>query len=297
MFLKKEFNSKLETKKAYISLFSITICQLISVIPVLWFDFGVFLTTIFLSFIELYIFITDSNNLLNIEGFIFKCDKAILTQQINTYKSIYRLWAFALTFLCLNNLLLFISTCIFAEHYFEIRQFITDQMYDNSQDSILFDLLYFFDLNTIHSNLREYNFITMLMFFIRGLFTFYLIKEYKNIDKKMSHNESIQKILAGNKRLNKDLICDLIDKNDKNHKIQFQNGCFVQFSTNNNLLDTKIILLNNNQIIKTYCYSDYFESYSMIFQSWNKVIQDIIKDINNELQLHDTKNLLHEVPN
>ena len=35
----------------------------------------------------------------------------------------------------------------------------------------------------------------------------------------------------------------------------------------------------------------------MIFQSWNKVIQDIIKDINNELQLHDTKNLLHEVPN
>ena len=294
MFKKKEFNPKLETKKAYISLFSITICQLISVIPVLWFDLGVFLTTIFLSFIELYIFV---ENCLHKDGFIFKCDKAILTQQINTYKSIYRLWIFALTFLCLNNLLLFISSCIFSVHYFEIERFIMDQMYNNSQDSILFDLLYCFDLDTIHMNLLVYSCTSMLMFVIRGLFTFDLIKEYKNIDKKMSHNESIQKILAGNKRLNKDLICDLIDKNDKNHKIQFQNGCFVQFSTNNNLLDTKIILLNNNHIIKTYCYSDYFESYSMIFQSWNKVIQDIIKDINNELQLHDTKNLLHEVPN
>lgn len=294
MFLKKEFNPKLETKKAYISLFSITICQLISVIPVLWFDLGVFLTTIFLSIIELYIFV---ENYLNKDGFIFKCDKAILTQQINTYKSIYRLWIFALTFFCLNNLLFFILTCIFEVHYFEIRQFITDQMYDNSPDSFLFDLLYCFNLNTIHSNLWEYNFITMLMFSIRGLFTSDLIKEYKNIDKKMSRNESIQKILAGNKRLNKDLICNLIDKNDKDHKIEFQNGYFVQLSSSNNLLDTKIILSNNNQIIKTYCYSNYFESYSILLKTWNKIIGDIIKDINNELQLHETRILMQEDSN
>lgn len=217
MYTKKEFNPKLEKKKAYISLFSIIICQLINIIPLLWFDFGVLFTTIFFSLIELYITIKNNDNLY--EGrFKYTCDKATLTQQINTYKSIHRLWIFTLTFFCLNNLLFFILSCIFTAHYFEIQRLITYQIYDNPQYSILFDFLYCFDLNTIHSNLWTYNFITMLMFFIRGLLAIELINEYKNIDKKMACNESIQKILVGNKRLNKDLICNLIDKNDKDHR-------------------------------------------------------------------------------
>lgn len=159
MYTKKEFNPKLEKKKAYISLFTIIICQLISIIPLLWFDFGVLFTTIFFSLVELGIII-NGLDIVYVNHFKYKCDKTTLTHEIHTQKTICRLWIFILVFFCLNNILCFIFSVIFFGNYYEIKRFISEQIYNNQQKSIFLDLLYNFDLDTINTNLL---FIVLLL--------------------------------------------------------------------------------------------------------------------------------------